>query len=224
MRAWPLLLLLAAPVFSQQPDVKDWLSDGREKGDAFNKWTERLLRVESPTTCGEPPTSCSVFRLVVHARESGTLACSGAIHYTQPNTYGIQDVAVSGVIVQPDEQRVIARSAAPADLPPSSYETDCKLAPPPPPLTAIRDCNTRMTQRVNVDDYYPPEERAAGRGGKVFLEFSLLESPGTPSDIEVFRSSSNAALDAAAARYLGATRFASNCLENRPRVAVTFTP
>jgi TonB family protein len=186
------------------------------------RWREWLF--ESPveiSRCGARQFACGEKRIVILNESNVVLRCRVVIRYAHPNPYGIRD-AVRRIIVPPGKRWIAARSATPLNLPAKSYESDCTSEPPLPALHIPAECTLKHQKAVDSEAYYPQASKDAGEEGPVFIEFSLAASPGPARNIAVIQTSTYPELDAAAARSVAESQYATNCLGQRFRVMVSF--
>jgi len=213
------LLLLAGMAIAQSPQ-------GREREANSVRWIERVERTGNEWQCGSPKTSCSTLQLVIENKSKEELSCRGSIRFPQPNANAIADTKEKKEQVEARGTKVIVYAMAPTGLQPASFETDCAPAGklPQSPGTAIRDvtCRHAVVQGVKIEDYYPPDAKAEKREGNVLFEFTIAESPGSPTDIKVRQSSGFADLDAAGLRAIRAMKFDTTCPGDRSKFLISF--
>jgi len=212
-------LLLAVTASAQAPQ-------GREREANSVRWIERVERSANEWQCGSPKTACTTLQLVVENKSKEELTCRGSVRYPQPNANGIADSKEKTEQVEARGTKVIVYSMAPTGLQPASFETECAPAGklPPSPGTAIRDvtCKHAVVQGVKIEDYYPPAAKAEKREGSVLFEFTLAESPGSPTDIKLRQSSGHSDLDAAGLRAIRAMKFETTCPGDRSKYLLNF--
>jgi hypothetical protein len=233
MRSTCLLVLLALPAAGAEPariiDVTDKPPGLIERENEWVKWTERLQPLQQASKCGTPEASCTVIRLIVWNPGETFLKCGGTIKFNQPNPRAVGDASSDNVLVPPKSEAIVALAMSPGGLP-FTRDSQCipaeTPAPPPPsaspPSTAIVDCRYSFTKPPDILAFYPPAALTDERQGRVYMQFTLAEAEGAPTDIVMYQSSSHADIDVAGPKVLASARFKTNCPGHRFRAAIKF--
>lgn len=185
-------------------------------------WAYTLIRDDTPRYCGDKADKQCVKRTVFVTNGSEQdLECKAYIKYDGLDSKGNPQTEAQAVVLKKTVRAVVA-SLAEKGLSAATFEADCKVRAPLPPLKTEASCKYEVVKPVNISDFYPAESRQLDEQGPVVVEFSVPGKAASPADIKVVASSLSPRLDQGAIDAVGAMIMSSPCKNQRYRLRLNF--
>jgi TonB family protein len=184
-------------------------------------WSYTLIRDDTRRYCTAAGKECVRRTVFVRNGSPQDLECKAYIKYEGKDAEGKESTEAQAVVLANTIRAVVA-SLAERGVNAATFEAQCTVRPPLPPLSTPSTCKYEVVKPISISDFYPPAARRAGEEGPVVVEFTVPGKAGNPTDVKVIASSLSSRLDQGAVDAVKAMVMSSACKSERYRLRLNF--